>query len=64
VSNADEEPKDREIDSRCDEWSDPGRNSEPEREVEDVAESQQEGEADDAAHGYSDGLHDGGSVRT
>lgn len=38
LANAEEEPEDREVAGRCDEWSDPGWYAQAEREVEDVGE--------------------------
>jgi hypothetical protein len=56
LSNAEEEPEDREVDCRRDEGSDPDRHAEAEREVEDVAEPEHEGEADDDPHDHGDRL--------
>jgi hypothetical protein len=44
VSRAEQQPEDRKINRRSHQRRDPGRNAEPEREVEDVAEAKQEGE--------------------
>jgi hypothetical protein len=62
LSNAEEEPEDREVDGGRDEGSDPGRYAQAEREVEDVAEPEHEGEADNDAHDHGDRLNDRGST--
>jgi hypothetical protein len=59
-----EESEDREGDCRRDEGRNPDGYAQAECEVEDVAEPEHEGEADDDPHDHGDRLNDRGFTRT
>jgi hypothetical protein len=59
VPGAEQEAEDGQVDRGGDERCDPDRDTEPEGEVEDVAEAEEERETDDGAHDHGDGLYDG-----
>jgi hypothetical protein len=64
VPRAEQKPEDRKVNRGSHQRRDPGRHAEPEREIEDVAEAEHEGQADDDAHDHGDSLNRSSPVRT
>jgi hypothetical protein len=63
VPGAEQEAEDGQVDRGRDQWRHPGRDAQSKREVEDVAEAEEEGEANDGAHDDGNCLYDGSLIR-